>query len=183
MTWTAPMTFVDGHVLTAAQMNVHLRDNMMETEAAKATKSGGAYFVAEAQHRIVERELKTARISGTGTTTSTEYGNLSDAVGPEVECVTGTRAILFAGCRMENGTLNAQTRVAFEITGATNVTPVYSLLALDGVTAASAWRIGNFEYIDYLTPGTNKFTLKYAIGTGGGTTSTYSDRFIAVLPL
>lgn len=176
------MTFVDGHVLTAAQLNVHLRDNMMETEVAKATTNGGSYFVAEAQHRIVERKLKTARVSTAETTTSTEYGNLA-TIGPEVEVETGTRCLLLAGCRIENDIALAQSRMTFEVSGATTQPASNSLIALDGVSAASAFRIGNYEYLNNLTPGTNKFTLKYAIGTGGGTTSTFSDRFIAVLPL
>lgn len=37
MAWTAPMTASANGTLTAAQFNTHVRDNLLETETAKAT--------------------------------------------------------------------------------------------------------------------------------------------------
>ena len=37
MAWTAPRTWVVGEVLTAALLNTHLRDNLLETAPAKVT--------------------------------------------------------------------------------------------------------------------------------------------------
>lgn len=37
MAWTAPRTWVAGEVLTAALLNTHVRDNLLETGAAKVT--------------------------------------------------------------------------------------------------------------------------------------------------
>lgn len=37
MAWTAPLTAALNGTLTAAQFNTHVRDNLLETEAAKAT--------------------------------------------------------------------------------------------------------------------------------------------------
>lgn len=43
MTWTTPETYIAETVLTAAQLNVALRDNMLQTEAAKAETRGGIF--------------------------------------------------------------------------------------------------------------------------------------------
>ena len=40
MAWTAPRTWVTGETVTAALMNVHLRDNLLETSAAAVTTAG-----------------------------------------------------------------------------------------------------------------------------------------------
>ncbi len=40
MAWTTPKTFTAGNVLTAADLNTHLRDNLNETSAAQVTTAG-----------------------------------------------------------------------------------------------------------------------------------------------
>lgn len=40
MAWTSPLTWEDGVVYTAAQMNAQIRDNLLETGPAKATTLG-----------------------------------------------------------------------------------------------------------------------------------------------
>lgn len=40
MAWTAPRTWTTGELVTAALMNAHLRDNLLETSAAAATTAG-----------------------------------------------------------------------------------------------------------------------------------------------
>ncbi len=47
MAWTAPITFTSGSVLTAAQLNTYLRDNLNETAPAKFT-AAGQLFVSTA---------------------------------------------------------------------------------------------------------------------------------------
>ncbi len=42
--WTAPKTFTAGSVLTAAELNTHLRDNLNETSAATVTTAGDIAF-------------------------------------------------------------------------------------------------------------------------------------------
>lgn len=40
MAWTAPRTWVTGETVTAALMNTHIRDNLLETSAATVTTAG-----------------------------------------------------------------------------------------------------------------------------------------------
>jgi hypothetical protein len=44
MAWTAPRTWVTGETVTAALMNAHLRDNLLETSAATATTAGDIVY-------------------------------------------------------------------------------------------------------------------------------------------
>lgn len=43
MAWTAPRTWVADEIVTAALMNTHLRDNLLETAAAKVTTAGDIF--------------------------------------------------------------------------------------------------------------------------------------------
>ena len=40
MSWTAPRTHVTGEITTASILNIHLRDNLLETAPAKVTTAG-----------------------------------------------------------------------------------------------------------------------------------------------
>ena len=51
MAWTAPRTWVATETLTAALLNTHLRDNMLETAPAKAANAG-EWFRATAANAI-----------------------------------------------------------------------------------------------------------------------------------
>lgn len=48
MAWTAPRTWVSGETVTAAQLNTHLRDNMLETAPAKVTTAGDIVYATGA---------------------------------------------------------------------------------------------------------------------------------------
>lgn len=48
MAWTAPRTWVSGETLTAALMNTHVRDNLLETSAAKVTTAGDITYATGA---------------------------------------------------------------------------------------------------------------------------------------
>ena len=73
MAWTAPMTFIANAAITAAQMNTYLRDNLLETMPAKATETGGAFFVTTGTNQIAERVIKSARVETNQSTTSTTF--------------------------------------------------------------------------------------------------------------
>ena len=48
MAWTAPRTWVTAEVVTAALMNTHVRDNLLETAAAKVTTAGDLTYATAA---------------------------------------------------------------------------------------------------------------------------------------
>ena len=48
MAWTAPRTWVTAEVVTAALMNTHVRDNLLETASAKVTTAGDLVYATAA---------------------------------------------------------------------------------------------------------------------------------------
>jgi len=48
MAWTAPRTWVAAEILTAALLNTHLRDNLLETGPAKVTTQGDLLYATAA---------------------------------------------------------------------------------------------------------------------------------------
>lgn len=180
MAWTTPMTFVANTPLTAAELNIHLRDNMMETEAAKATSLGGI-FVADALNSIVERVGGNETIDVAEDTQSTSYADL-DTVGPTVTCVTGSRALYFISCEMSIDTSGVSANMSVAISGATTVAASDTgSLQIDGMGSADKpCRIGLFNFYDDLTPGENTFTAKYKALSGNW--ATFSNRSLTVIP-
>lgn len=178
MAWTSPMTFVGNTVLTAAQLNVHLRDNFLETEVAKATSPGGI-MISMGNNQIVERVASGALIDQAESTSSTSYVDLA-TIGPKLTVTTGTRALVFLHCNMKNENLANQSNMSFAISGATTQTAVDSgSIQADGLTADKAVQWGGANLIDDLTPGVNVFTAKYKVGGGTGT---FSNRNLTVIP-
>lgn len=174
MAWTAPMTFVDSTPLTAAQLNTHLRDNLLETAPAKATTPGG-YFVTQTVHSIVERVPQGQTISTSNTTDSTSYTNLSNP-GPSVTVTTGAQALVIVGCEMANSGGGAS-RMSYEIAGAS------TLEAIDRFAVQTSGT--NYVQTSYaafrtdLTPGVNTFNAMYRVSSGTGT---FLRRRIVVFP-
>lgn len=179
MAWTAPMTFVDGTALTATQLNTYLRDNMMETEVAKATTFGGI-MVSTGVNQITERVGGSDFIDDTQTTTSTTYTDLS-TVGPTVTCTTGTKALFFMTCSMAVNVANLSANMALEVSGAsTKAASDVGSSQIDGLTADKAMRIGICGFFEDLVPGENVFTAKYKCLSGN--TATFGDRALTVIP-
>lgn len=187
MAWVAPITFVDGMALTAATLTTYLRDNMLETEVAKASRAG-SWFISDGPNRIIERVPNLNRQDSTGYTTSTEFDDLransdgtGDAVlGPQLTVTTGDAALIFMSASMSNAQTGSFTAMSYGISGATERDPQrITTLALDGVPAGNGNHFMVADFITTLTPGDNTFYAKYYVGSGTGQ---YQNRVIAVLP-
>lgn len=179
MAWTSPMTFSSGSVLTAAQLNTHLRDNQLETAPAKAT-TAGRIFVATGANAIAERAISTATVSTTQTRTSTSYGDLA-TVGPAVTVTTGANAIVMTSSVVQNNTASENTYFSYAVSGATTISAdVDGEAWLYSSAAGQGARIGMVNMNTTLTPGSNTFTMKYRV-TGG--TGTFLNRRIIVIAL
>ena len=48
MSWTAPRTYVVAEIITASILNIHVRDNLLETAPAKVTTKGDAVYATAA---------------------------------------------------------------------------------------------------------------------------------------
>ncbi len=179
MTWTTPMTFVDGNALTAAQLNTYLRDNLLETEAAKATTFGGL-MIGAGPNSIVERFGGSDFIGDAETTTSTTYADLA-TVGPTVTCTTGTRAFLFMTCATSTNVASVSTNMACEVSGQTSK-PASDIgsCQMDGLAIDKAMHIGICGFFEDLVPGENTFTAKYKCLSGN--IATFANRALTVMP-
>lgn len=181
MAWTVPMTFVPNNVLTAAQLNTHLRDNMLETAPAKSTTTGGAWFISQGPYKIAERQVKVNRsASGFVAVTSTSYTD-SPKFGPQVTVDTGTNAIVMLSCLLGNNTIDTVTNMGFEISGETERAPDDKYSVQTGGLAANTNAIYGVTYfISDLNPGVNIFTCKYKTSSNS---ALFNYRFIGIIPL
>lgn len=180
MAWTTPMTAVDNTAWTAAQFNVHVRDNLAETMPGKASAAGN-WFAVAGTNSIAERSPAEATPVATAQTTgSTSYVALATA-GPAITVTTGTRALVFWGANMSNATANVGSNMSVAVSGATTIAASNSWrCCINGYTAANGARACSF-YMFTLTAGSNTFTALYRSDTAS--LSTFSDRSLMVMPL
>lgn len=186
MAWTAPLTATLNMTLTAAQWNTHVRDNLLVTEAAKAT-TRGRYFTSYAANSIRERSWFMNADTTTKSTTSTSYGDLSGgSSGPQLSSTVGTIAIVFWSVAMGNTTAGAETWCSVEAGGDVSVAASDDwAIMTDGISAATSTdnliRMSGahrFTGLGFANPST--FALKYRVSSGTGW---FSHRAISVLAL
>ena len=178
MAWTAPMTFTDGVPLTAAQLNTHLRDNLVETAPAKATTEGG-YFVSTGPNSITERLTVSAIVPNLDTTSSTSFTDLDATDGPTVSVRTGSKAfVIISGLMRVNNTTTAVSRMSYEVSGASSISAADNFSIRN--TGAAAIMPSFAHVVENLTPGNNTFTAKYRVSSSTGE---FSTRRITVFPL
>jgi hypothetical protein len=185
MAWNAPITFVANAVLTAAQLNAQVRDNLSETAPAKAT-AANRIIVTTGANSVEEREIvddivETAQdlAAGTGTT----YGDLG-TVGPTVTLTTGTKALVLVNCRMTHTVATATCWASFAVSGATTDAAIdgRAVMLSTGSATNPAARMGTATLIA-VTAGTNTFTMKYKRSGAATGTATFSARRIQVVAL
>ncbi len=195
MAWTAPKTWVTSEVVTAAQMNAHVRDNMLETSTATATTAGdlvyadgnksmgsrlaigaGGTFMASTGTAPVWRVPATDVDTVSGTTTSGTYQPLSVFAGGgfateiEVTCTTGTTALVLWKGKLSNSTAGELTLMSYAVSGATTVAAadIHCILYESGAANDGAMFAG-FDLRTGLTAGSNTFTLTGRVSNGIGT--------------
>lgn len=172
------MTAVAGSTFTAAQFNQYVRDLFLECPTAKVS-SAGQYAVATAANTMAARAALGATVATSETTTSTTYVDLT-TVGPAVTITTGTSAVVFLKCAIDNNTANTGTFMGFSVSGASSVAAA-DANAIDAVNAAAARsRFGGAFFLTGLTAGSNIFTAKYKVA--GASTGTFTQRDLFVIP-
>lgn len=179
MTWTAPMTAVDGDIFTASQYNTHVRDNLMETERATGT-AAGQYFVTTGTNSISPRIGGSQTVNTESATTNSSFGNLPSA-GPAVTLTTGENALCIFKVRGWHNSNDVSWQVSVEVSGSTTIAAdATRAIVTDGRNGGSGNRLsfmGATRFTD-LTPGTNTFTLKY-----WNTNGSFQSRHLAVIPV
>lgn len=179
MVWTPPLTAVAGAVLTAAEWNTSVRDNLNETFPAKATQEG-TLAVGTGVNSIAERFPDKNDVTTQQTTTSTTPTDLT-TFGPSVTSTTGTRAIVSIRSLTQNNTAGQTTIASYEISGATSTgASIVRAISHESGTANEGTRVSLTNLFTTLTAGSNTFTMKYWVSGGTGT---FAHREIVVIPL
>lgn len=182
MAWTTPLTAVTGNVLTAADWNTYVRDNLLQTAPAKAT-AAGRFMATSGANSIVERVPSTSEVSTSQTTSFSSFSDLA-TVGPVVTVTTGTKAMVWWGCSMSNNNVDGQSVMGIDISGASSISANDTdsvNLQQDGAQSGQSTQMMFGKLYTNLTAGSNVFTARYrSVGALG--TSTFSRRRIIVLP-
>ena len=189
MAWTTPLTAVTNAILTTAQWNASVRDNLNLTATALATTPGastGKWFVSETTNVIKERIISQATVdAGAGeTTASTTYADLTTN-GPIISTLqTGIAALVFINARMSHAIINVVTYASFEVTGATTVAADdrWAVVA-ENVTVGNFTRAAASHLIGGLTANGagNTFRMRYRVESA--TNGTFANRKMQVMPL
>jgi hypothetical protein len=178
MAWTTPVTAVANATLPAATWNATVRDNLNATAVALAS-TASQYFVATGVNALAARQIQTATVVTSQSTTSTSYVNLT-TVGPTVTVTTGTIAVCVFTAAVQNTTANSATDTSVAVSGATSIAASDAWrTVLDGVSANQVNRVAGFHVFTGLTPGSNTFTMQYKVGSGTGT---WDNRELLVMP-
>lgn len=194
MAWTAPRTWTTAEVVTAAMMNTHVRDNLLETSAATVTTAGDISYADAANSmgsRLAIASTDTGFFLGsTGTapvwrqvdgmigditytgTPPTSFSNLNTAPwgnGTEVAVTvtTGAQALIHYGARYtQHTTAGSNVQISYQVTGATTIV-ASSAFGTIGESSATVDFIphGRSHWQDGLTPGSNKFILNAMAST------------------
>lgn len=178
MAWTVPMTAVAGSPFASADYNTFVRDNQLQCPTALAT-TAGSYAVSTGPNAMVERIPAMSSLIALETTTSTSFTNLATN-GPAVTVTTGTSALIVITAECHNGTASEAARVGVNITGATTEAP-NSLYILRQETNGTAefQQCSTARLHTSLSPGSNTFTMQYAVTAGTGS---FNFRSIIVMP-
>lgn len=172
------MTAVANSTFTAAQFNLYVRDNLLETAPAKAT-TAGRIFVTTGVNAIAEREVADATVATSQTTASTSYVDLSTA-GPAITVTTGVKALAFWTAGITNTTADEASLMSVAVSGATTIAAAdaYSL-ALRGPVSPATQSSAKFKMFT-LTAGSNTFTAKYRANAN---TASFGDRYLVIIAL
>jgi len=161
MSWSTPRTWATSEVVTAANMNTYISDNL-------------SFLTNFSNNTVATSE----------TTTSTTYTDLTTS-GPAVTITTGTKVLIGYGAAISNNTASDGAGISFAVSGATTSAAADS--ATRGLTATitsgtlNTDRLGRVDMFTGLTAGSNTFTLKYRATLGG--TATFGNRFIWAMAL
>lgn len=196
MTWTTPSTWTTSQVVTAADLNTDIRDNMNETSAATASAAGdlvyadaansmgsrlahpgqGLLLVSAASNALAWRQPTQSNNYTFGatsdTTTSTTYTRVFSADQlPAFSITTGTTALVVVSAfRANNSTAGKVVGITYSVSGATTIAAADQRGSMGTSSGASEWfPLGRTFLETGLTAGTNVFQMEGKVDAGTGT--------------
>lgn len=202
MAWTAPRTWVTGEVVTAAQLNTHLRDNLLETSAATAVAAGDLILanaansmgsrlaIGSAGTRLVSTGSSpvwrgTGGLIGDATYTAatpfpTSFQALNSATwgsGTQVQVTlaTSTDAVVHYGARfVQHPTIGQNVQISYQVTGATTIPASNAWGTADESDPGGTLNnAGRSHFVSALTAGSNIFTLNALVSNAVAGTISY----------
>ena len=178
------MTAASGTFITPAQFNVHVRDNLLETEPAGAT-TAGRIWCADGPNQTSEHTVTSAAISTSQTTQSQEYTDLA-TYGPSVTVRCNELIIIMTNCQIGNSVSNASYasyEVASEEEGVFLNEPKASRAIIQDGGAGRHNRTGSVAALSGLPgPARFKVAMKYRV-SNSVSTGTFQKRRVIVMPL
>lgn len=180
MAWTAPYTAIAGGVVSSADFNTYVRDNLNETEASQAFVVG-SWFTSDGVNAISEKLPTSDSVSTSQTRANPAYGNLA-TVGPSVTARTDGRAVVIVGARIQaSTTTSSSVKMSWAVSGATTIAAADQWAAgIIATNTTAAFYASRWYVAEGLNAGTNTFTAQYAASSGTGT---WAARSIHVIPL
>lgn len=166
MAWNTPITWVANTILTAAQLNAQVRDNMNVTAAAVAT-TAGRLITTTGANALAERAILDDIIETSETTTSTTYTDLATP-GPSVTMTTGAKALVFINASVDNDTANEVSFASFAVSGDTTSAAIDGRAVFQEMVAGNNNIRAGVTNLIALTPGSNTFTMQYRVSGGTG---------------
>jgi len=122
----------------------------------------------------------TAAVATNQTSTSTSFTDLATA-GPAVTLTTGTKALVFLSCYMENSSTTNIVQMGFAVSGATTLAAAFGrTFYIRGNSGGVALQASSVIPVTTLTAGSNTFTAKYSVNGGTGQ---WENRYITVIDL
>ena len=178
MAWTAPRTWVTSEVVTASNMNTHVRDNFLETAPAKAV-AASAFIVTDGANSILQRTPELENVDTSETTASTSYVDLATVHSEST--TTGTRAMIFIKAGISNNTAGAVSYMSYAISGASTASASdIKAVAYESSAANDFAQMGTLTLQDGLNAGVNTWTMKHRVTAGTGT---FQRRGFVIIPL
>ena len=209
MAWTAPKTFVSGAILTAAELNTHLRDNLNETCPNTAAAAGDLVYADGANSmgsrvsignagallastgtapvwRVPSQDDEITETAGCDLTSFTDLSALTVSGVPsgftndvQVTAVTGVQALVLITAKISNDTAGAVTFIGYRVSGATTQTAIEANSLQYESSNANDRARITAHHLTNLTAGTNTFTCQAKVSTG---TANISQVRLAVIP-
>jgi hypothetical protein len=182
MAWTVPRTWIPEDVLTAPILNQQIRDNLLETEVAKAT-SAGRLLTTNGQNAV--SMIAPAEVTSATAVTTTSTTPVSLAGGPSTTMTHNGAVLILFGARMRitagTGTDTTYVTCGPDISGTNTVPALVSASVRVAATDSAMNRLCG-HVIHYGSPGTDTIELKYWV-SGGGITGEFANRQLLVWPL
>lgn len=181
MAWSAPMTWVPETSISAANLNLFVRDNLLETEVAKAT-GAGQLLVSAGNNEVAMRSKGGQLVTPQVTTTSTTPTTLSG--GPSFSVTHGGNMLVLWAAEMQM-TAGTGGTVSYmycgpSITGQAGAST--SRAIAHSATNNALVRYAGQTILTGMTPGTHTVEMVYWRSNVTSFTAGFANRELAVIP-